>query len=212
MRHYDGVCGCVCGCVRGCTSGAVPRGPPVRRGVVQWLYSIGGGRPPPSPPDQRDNRGKQQNLPLGKSGQAIFGTQTSGSQTPPPPRLSTALPVGELLTAFCPSLPNGARPSLWSHVSDCLTTGPAPVQWGLVAPPPPSVADVPCALLSSPCRAPTGPGRRPVARSLWWCSGAMTPIRPQTTAVFVPRYVCEGVGGCDWFPAALPTPSPKTAE
>ena len=35
--------------------------------------------------DQRDHRGKQRNLQLGKPDQAIFGTQTFGSQTPPPP-------------------------------------------------------------------------------------------------------------------------------
>ena len=44
----------------------------------------GGGVPlPPSPPDQSDHRGKKRNLPLGESCQAIFGTQTFGSQTPP---------------------------------------------------------------------------------------------------------------------------------
>ena len=39
----------------------------------------------PRPPDQRDHRGKERNLPLRKSGRAIFGTLNSESQTPPPP-------------------------------------------------------------------------------------------------------------------------------
>ena len=39
---------------------------------------------PPPPPDQSDHRGKERSLPLGKSGWAIFGTPTFGSQTPPP--------------------------------------------------------------------------------------------------------------------------------
>ena len=41
--------------------------------------------PPPPPSDQSDHRGKTRNLPLGKSCWAIFGTQTFGSQTFPPP-------------------------------------------------------------------------------------------------------------------------------
>ena len=40
---------------------------------------------PPPPTHQSDHREKQQNLPLGESGRAIFGTQSFGSQTPPPP-------------------------------------------------------------------------------------------------------------------------------
>ena len=50
--------------------------------------------PPPQPTNQSDHRGKKGNLPLGKSGRAILGTHTFGSQTPPPRLLSsnTSLP------------------------------------------------------------------------------------------------------------------------
>ena len=56
-----------------------------------------GGAPPPL--DQSDHHGKIQNLPWGRSCQAIFGTQMFGSQTPHPtthpiPPLSTALGIG----------------------------------------------------------------------------------------------------------------------
>ena len=47
-----------------------------------------GGYPPPPwtpPPDQSDHRERKRNLHQGKSGRAIFGTQTFGSQKPPPP-------------------------------------------------------------------------------------------------------------------------------
>ena len=52
--------------------------------------------PPPPPQTQRDHRGKQQSLALGRSGGAIVGTPTFGSQTPfeylpcPPPRAGPA--------------------------------------------------------------------------------------------------------------------------
>ena len=39
----------------------------------------------PPPPGQSDHSGKKRNLQWGKSGWAIFGTQTFGSQPPPPP-------------------------------------------------------------------------------------------------------------------------------
>ena len=39
-------------------------------------------QPPPPPQDQSDQRGNKRNLLLGKSGWAIFGPQTFGSQTP----------------------------------------------------------------------------------------------------------------------------------
>ena len=58
------------------------------REVLEWPYTAGGGggAPPIDPPPQdQDHRETKQNLPLGKSGRAIFGTQTFGSQTPPPP-------------------------------------------------------------------------------------------------------------------------------
>ena len=43
------------------------------------------GPSPPPPPDQSDHRAKKRNSRLGKSCPAIFGAQTFGSQTPPPP-------------------------------------------------------------------------------------------------------------------------------
>ena len=43
--------------------------------------------PPLDPPPTSDHRGEKRNLPLGKPGPAIFGTQTFESQTPPPPLL-----------------------------------------------------------------------------------------------------------------------------
>ena len=52
---------------------------------IRRNQQVGGG---PPPPDQRDRRGKTQNVQLGKSGRALFGTQTFRSQTPfpfPPP-------------------------------------------------------------------------------------------------------------------------------
>ena len=60
------------------------------RQVLEWLYTVGGGGvpppgPPSPPPDQSDHRGKKRNLQKGKSDRAVFGTQTFGSQTPPPP-------------------------------------------------------------------------------------------------------------------------------
>ena len=62
------------------------------RGVLECLYIVGGAPPPPPPPghpppDQSDHRGKNRNLQSGKSCRAIFGTQTSRSQTPYPPLL-----------------------------------------------------------------------------------------------------------------------------
>ena len=61
-------------------------------------------RTPPPLPDQRDHRGKQRNLQSGKSDQAIFGTQTFRSQTPPPRSPQTAavrpsMPPDRLATA-----------------------------------------------------------------------------------------------------------------
>ena len=52
--------------------------------------------PPPPPPDPYPPTkeiivGKYENLPLGKSGRAIFGMQTFGSQTPPSPASNTSL-------------------------------------------------------------------------------------------------------------------------
>ena len=60
-----------------------------RREGFEWPYAIAGGTPP-LPADQRDHRGKQRNLLLGKSDGAIFGPQTFGSQTPPPPANDTS--------------------------------------------------------------------------------------------------------------------------
>ena len=54
----------------------------VHIGTLERLTTLAG--PPPPPPDQSDHRGKKRNLQQGKSGQAIFGTQFFGSQTPPP--------------------------------------------------------------------------------------------------------------------------------
>ena len=42
------------------------------------------------PPDQSGHHGKNENLPLGKSGPAIFGTQTCGSPIPPSPSSSSS--------------------------------------------------------------------------------------------------------------------------
>ena len=56
------------------------------REVLELLYTIGrGGVPPWSPPphpDQSGHSGKKRNLPLGKSGWALFGPQTFGSHPP----------------------------------------------------------------------------------------------------------------------------------
>ena len=46
-----------------------------RGGTTPW-------NPPPPRQDRRDRRGAKRNLPLGKSGQALFGTQSFGTQTP----------------------------------------------------------------------------------------------------------------------------------
>ena len=74
----------------------------VERGKGGW------GVPPPPPwtpaPDQSDHRGKKRNLPLGKSGRAIFGAPTSGSQTrpPPPPPSNTSLGLSRRGTSELP--------------------------------------------------------------------------------------------------------------
>ena len=52
------------------------------REVLEWPYAIGGGGSPPQV--QSDHRAKERNLQEGKSGWAICGTHTLGSQTPPP--------------------------------------------------------------------------------------------------------------------------------
>ena len=53
------------------------------REVLKWPYTVG--EAPPPPPNQSDHRGKNRNLPLGKSGPAILGTQTLSQNPPPPP-------------------------------------------------------------------------------------------------------------------------------
>ena len=57
----------------------------LRRGTNR-LTAADNHRTPP-PPHQMDHRGKNENLLLGKSDQAIFCTHTFGSQDPPPPPL-----------------------------------------------------------------------------------------------------------------------------
>ena len=55
-----------------------------RREALEWPYTVGGGGGTPVP-DQSDHSGKKRNLLLEKSGRAMFGTQSFGSQTSPPP-------------------------------------------------------------------------------------------------------------------------------
>ena len=52
------------------------------REVLEWPYAIGGAPHPPQV--QSDHRAKERNCKEGKSGWAICGTHTLGSQTPPP--------------------------------------------------------------------------------------------------------------------------------
>ena len=89
-----------------------------------------GGAPPnpPPPPDQSDHRGKNES---GKSGWAIFGAQTFGSQTPSPhPRSRDAPDVPVLLTparmvplathtAPPPGTPHARRYGAPRHEDDC---------------------------------------------------------------------------------------------
>ena len=64
-------------------AGGVPRRRVGQQSIRMAVHYRMRGDPPP--PDQSDHRGKKRNLPLGKSCRAIFCTQISGSQTPPPP-------------------------------------------------------------------------------------------------------------------------------
>ena len=89
---------------------------PFGREVIEWPYAAGGAAPPPPPPgpplqDHSDHRGTQRNVQKGKSGPAIFGTQTLGSQTPPPPRLIPPCHLGRR-RPHCRPPP---RPSLAPH-------------------------------------------------------------------------------------------------
>ena len=88
-------------------------------------------RSPPSPTDQSDDSGKKRSLPSGKSCQAVFGTQTIGSQTPPP------TPPPSLLMHPCLSLIVFSSPRLyvlcrgvqmWRYYFVCCALRPT---WGL---------------------------------------------------------------------------------
>ena len=63
---------------------------------------------PPPPPDQSD-RGKKRHLPLGKSDQAIFGTQTFGSRL--------GAPWGSLHGAPARANPKATDVRLWNPKS-----------------------------------------------------------------------------------------------
>ena len=110
------------------------------REVLEWPYTVGGGGTwtPSHLQSKVTAEGKNEILKQGKSCQAIFGTQTLGSQTPlPPPSnacwpLSTATcggkgtkertqgPRSPLLRAT-PSLEEQQTlfPQLWEHVPLC---------------------------------------------------------------------------------------------
>ena len=102
--------------------------------LLEWLYTAGGeGGYPPSPPDQCDHGGgKHRNFQSGNSCRAIIGTQTFGTQTPPPP----------LLILPCCS-PKAC--ALLTHRGDGLRTahtklgvgGCVPLLWACGHPPPP---------------------------------------------------------------------------
>ena len=64
--------------------------------TIEQPTTVGGTPGPPPPQDQSDHRGKQQHLPLGKTGRAIFGAHRFGSQTPPQP----PHPPSVLMSAF----------------------------------------------------------------------------------------------------------------
>ena len=79
----------------------------VAQGGCAWAMNMGQacaefffGKGPPHPPqDQSDHRGKQRHLQSGKSCRPIFGTQTFGSQTPPPPPRNTPLKHSPAISA-----------------------------------------------------------------------------------------------------------------
>jgi hypothetical protein len=73
------------------------------------------------PPDQRDHREKKRNLPLGKSDQASFGTQSFGSQTPSP-LLSSNVSLRGVSQGCAECLAYGKR----GGGSHCAAIGPPP--------------------------------------------------------------------------------------
>ena len=127
-----------------CAISVLSEVPSVAQGSVRMAghhRRRGGGTPhlldTPPLPDQSDHRGKQRNLPLGKSDRALSAAQIFGSQNPPPPALIPPAPV-----APSHGTPTRATPVLrHKHESPwhCSTISLFPVHWAhsATAPSPP---------------------------------------------------------------------------